>query len=131
MKNVQAKVLEVIALYGVPTSAADVRRICEAQEIELHTNYDLGKQIFGYIAKYREKLYIIISSAVEGNEWFDVAFHELGHHFMGHKFLTGKQFFAPGGLKQNQKNEDEAHEFSRLMLEFALEAVSKRGRQND
>jgi hypothetical protein len=35
MKNVQAKVLEVIALYGVPTTSADIYRICKAQSITL------------------------------------------------------------------------------------------------
>lgn len=91
---------------------ADFYRLCRKEKIDVH-EIPLRENIHGYYSNYRGKSYIILNSRMDRDKWLEVAFHELGHHYL-HAPVPSTVFFDSQSLSSRQ--ETEAQAFALLAL---------------
>lgn len=82
---------------------SDFYKLCRKEKIQLG-ELPLQKTIFGYYTNYSGKSYIIINSNLPKIRWLEVAFHELGHHYL-HAPVPQSVFFDSNRLSPKQEQE--------------------------
>lgn len=81
----------------------DFYKLCRKEKIILG-ELPLQETIFGYYTNHAGKSYIIINSKLPKFRWLEVAFHELGHHYL-HAPVTQSVFFNSNKLFPKQEQE--------------------------
>jgi Zn-dependent peptidase ImmA (M78 family) len=91
---------------------ADFFKLCRKERIKV-AELSLKDNIRGYYSNYRGRTFIIINKNLSRMKWLEVAFHELGHHFL-HAPVPSSVFFDSQNL--SSKQEMEAQSFALLAL---------------
>lgn len=91
---------------------ADFYRLCRKEKIDVY-EIPLRGGILGYYSNYRGKAHIILNSKMDKMKRLEVAFHELGHHYL-HAPVPKSVFFDSQNL--SNKEETEAQSFALLAL---------------
>lgn len=91
---------------------ADFYRLCRKEAMKVY-EIPLRGGILGYYSNYRGKAHIILNSKINGLKRLEVAFHELGHHYL-HAPVPKSVFFDSQSL--SNKQEIEAQSFALLAL---------------
>lgn len=85
---------------------ADFYRLCKKEKVKVH-ELPLRENIHGYYSNHRGKVYIVINSRLDKMKWLEVAFHELGHHYL-HAPVPNSVFFDSQNLSNRQELEAQA-----------------------
>lgn len=95
-------------IYGVP----EFYRLCRKEKVTVY-EIPLSDNVYGYYSNYRGKAYIILNSRMDKSKWLEVAYHELGHHYL-YTPVARSVFFDSHHLSNRQ--ELEAQAFALLAL---------------
>lgn len=90
----------------------DFYRLCRQEKVKVH-ELPLRENIQGYYSNYRGESYIVLNSRMAPAKRLEVAFHELGHHYL-HQPVPHSAFFNSQNLSNRQ--EIEAQSFALLAL---------------
>lgn len=82
---------------------ADFHKICRKEKITL-AEMPLKAHIYGYYTNIKGKAFIVINRNLPKPRWLEVAFHELGHHFL-HAPVPTSVFFNSQNLTHRQELE--------------------------
>ena len=110
VKRILSGVRSRYNIKGIFTEA-DFYRICKTENIILCKSErlrEISKQmpeIEGIrFASISGRAFIYLKSFFEGEFDVFVAFHELGHHFCGHKGMTNLMTYSPNSRKEQEAN---------------------------
>lgn len=100
---------------------ADFHKLCKKERIKL-AELPLKENIFGYYTNVKGKAYIVINRNLSQIRWLEVAFHELGHHFL-HAPVPNSVFFDSQNLTHRQESEAQTLALLALIPRTTLEEI--------
>lgn len=81
----------------------DFYKLCRKERIAVK-EIPLKENIYGYYTNLKGKCYIVINRNLPKMRWLEVAFHELGHHYL-HAPVPQSVFFNSQQLSHKQEFE--------------------------
>jgi Zn-dependent peptidase ImmA (M78 family) len=101
----------------------DFFKLCRREKIKIK-EIPLRADIYGYYTNYKGKCFIIINSTLAPVRWLEVAFHELGHHYL-HATVSQSSFFNSQNLFHKQEQEAQNFAVLALIPLSVLEVIEK------
>ncbi len=102
---------------------ADFYKICRREKITV-VEIPLKEHIYGYYTNYKGKAVIVINQNLPKLRWLEVAFHELGHHFL-HAPVPKSVFFNSQNLTHRQELEAQTLALLALIPRSTLERIEQ------
>lgn len=99
----------------------DFYKLCKKERIKL-AEVPLKENIYGYYTNVKGKAYIVINRNLSKMRWLEVAFHELGHHFL-HAPVPSSVFFDSQNLTHRQELEAQTLALLALIPKTILEEL--------
>lgn len=99
----------------------DFYRLCRKERVNLR-EMPLRESIYGYYTNARGKAYIVINRSLPQLRWLEVAFHELGHHYL-HAPVPQSVFFDSQNLSHRQELEAQTLALLALIPKTTLEGI--------
>lgn len=81
----------------------DFYKLCRREKVAVR-EMPLKENIYGYYTNLKGKSYIVINRNLSKMRWLEVAFHELGHHYL-HAPVPQSVFFNSQDLTHKQEVE--------------------------
>lgn len=82
---------------------ADFHKLCRRERITL-VEMPLKSHLYGYYTNFMGKAVIVINRNLPPMRWLEVAYHELGHHYL-HAPVPKSVFFNSQNLTHRQETE--------------------------
>lgn len=99
----------------------DFYKLCRRERIKL-TELPLRENIYGYYTNIKGKAYIVINRNLPKMRWLEVAFHELGHHYL-HAPVPQSVFFDSQNLLPRQELEAQTLALLALIPKSTLKEI--------
>lgn len=102
---------------------SDFYKLCRKEKISL-AEIPLKENIYGYYTNIKGKAYIVINKTLPKMLWLEVAFHELGHHYL-HSPVPQSVFFNSRNLSHKQELEAQTLALLALIPKPSLEKIEQ------
>lgn len=101
----------------------DFHKLCRKERVVL-AEMPLKPHLYGYYTNMKGKAVIILNRNLPKTRWLEVAFHELGHHYL-HAPVPKSVFFDSQNLTQRQELEAQTLALLALLPKSTLRKIEQ------